>query len=1101
MARSATKAMWKPWHKVVKVRDDLRSGELSLAAFAADLYDVVMEKARPVYQKPKEFFALTYPTYNLRELAKDVILRLAGKSEKAVRQLELTYGGGKTHTLITLLHLVSDPKKLPKLPAVKEFVEHAGMKPPRARVAVLPFDKLDVEKGMEMVSPDGKRRWLRQPWSVLAWQIAGEEGLKLLHSEGHAEERESAPAENLMVDLLSLPAKDKLATLILVDEVLMYAREKVDHDPKWRGRLQNFFQYLTQAVTKVPTCAMVASLLATDPRKSDKLGKEIASELHDVFAREKEEGIQPVTKGDVAEILRRRFFTPESMKAKGSFRSHVVAALKGITALDDQTKKEGNAAEERYLASYPFHPDLTEVFYTKWTQLEGFQRTRGVLRTFAIALREAEKWDGAPLVSTNIFLARPDGDGIAEGLRELTGVASAEEYEGKRQEWTSILEGELQKARDIQSEAPGLKRREVEQAVLATFLHSQPIGAKALTREIMVLLGATRPDKIELEKALLRWTKTSWFLDEESMSDTTDDGEVPKSWRLGSKPNLVQMHAVGCGRVPPDAIKVGLIDAIQKAKGLTAGAQAAGARVHVLPIKPADIEDNGEFHYAVLGPNAASASGSPSAEAKRFINETTSADKKRVYRNSLVLAVPSKDGLDALGNRIREQLGWVEVRDMLKGQDLDPVRASLLASHADAARKRIPEAAKDAYCIVVTVDEKNDIHSFKVTPGGEPLFATIKNDKRSRIEESEVSADALLPEGPYDLWKAGETARRVKDLVGAFAQFPHLPKMLQRQAILDTLVQGARKGLFVLRATRPDRSIKTSWREAPADADLKDASLEVVLPEHGELTEIRAGLLAPDALPGLWPVEKKITVGDVSAYFGGGRTVKIKREGYEETITIPKAGKPVVETAIEAAVGAGDLWLTSDPASVLGEPVPAGVLTDAAVLQPPPVPISVSDVMPDSIPDVWAGEETTAQAVTSALSQKAKITLPWVVVREAIDGAIRSHLIETTPDSADWPCDLAGSAKVKLKVRGTGVPTPPPAPKPKPGVRVAEADLTTNQILDLADAVADLKSATAGHGASFHVRIAVGEEKPATDEVVKKTNEVLAKVTDKLRLE
>ena len=104
---------WKPWHQVVQLRDDLKSGELSLAIFAADLYDVIMGKAKPIYQEPAEFFALTYPTFALRELAKDVILRLAGQSEKAIRQLELTYGGGKTHTLITLFHLVNDPANLP----------------------------------------------------------------------------------------------------------------------------------------------------------------------------------------------------------------------------------------------------------------------------------------------------------------------------------------------------------------------------------------------------------------------------------------------------------------------------------------------------------------------------------------------------------------------------------------------------------------------------------------------------------------------------------------------------------------------------------------------------------------------------------------------------------------------------------------------------------------------------------------------------------------------------------------------------------------------------------------------------------------------------
>ena len=85
------KLAWTPWHKVVQLREDLKSGELSLAIFAADLYDVVMGKARPVYQDPQEFFALTYPTFNLRELARDVITRLAGKHDKAIRQLHGTF--------------------------------------------------------------------------------------------------------------------------------------------------------------------------------------------------------------------------------------------------------------------------------------------------------------------------------------------------------------------------------------------------------------------------------------------------------------------------------------------------------------------------------------------------------------------------------------------------------------------------------------------------------------------------------------------------------------------------------------------------------------------------------------------------------------------------------------------------------------------------------------------------------------------------------------------------------------------------------------------------------------------------------------------------
>src|SRR5262249_19583052 len=189
----------------------------------------------------------------------------------------------------------------------------------------------------------------------------------------------------------------------------------------------------------------------------------------------------------------------------GSFRPHVIAALKGIQAVDEQTARAGGTAEDRFLRSYPFHPDLTEVLYAKWTQLHGFQRTRGVLRTFALALREAAKWDASPLVGPAGLLNAPGEEDLSEAMRELVTVADTEEHEGRKTAWTPIIVSELSRARETQKESVGLKWREVEQAVAATFLHSQPIGQSARTRDLTVLVSATRPDKIELEKGLLRW--------------------------------------------------------------------------------------------------------------------------------------------------------------------------------------------------------------------------------------------------------------------------------------------------------------------------------------------------------------------------------------------------------------------------------------------------------------------------------------------------------------------------------------------------------------------------------------------------------------------
>ena len=118
----------------------------------------------------------------------------------------------------------------------------------------------------------------------------------------------------------------------------------------------------------------------------------------------------------------------------------------------------------------------------------------------------------------------------------------------------------------------------------------------------------------------------------------------------------------------------------------------------------------------------------------------------------------------------------MEVRELLKGQQVDPVREQMLASESEAARRRIPEAIRQAYSIVVTVNESNDIQAFRIAVNDDPLFVTIKADRRARIQETAISSEAMMPGGPYDLWREGEDSRRVKDLVGALRSLPSCPR-------------------------------------------------------------------------------------------------------------------------------------------------------------------------------------------------------------------------------------------------------------------------------------------------------------------------------------
>ena len=1088
------KAKWAAWHEVVKVREDVRSGDLAMNTFAADLYDVVMGRARPVYQKPEEFFALTYPTFNLRELVKDVLVRLAGKNERAVRQLELTYGGGKTHALITLYHMVNDPAHLPNLPAVQEFRQHAGgMMPPKARIAVLPFDKFDVESGMDAVSPNGKSRRLRQPWSVIAYQIAGDEGLKLLNAENKAEERESPPAENLLRELISLPSKENLSTLILIDEVLTYAREKVALDARWRDKLVDFFQYLTQAVTKIDCACMVASLLATDPRKSDDLGKEIARDLHNIFLREQEQAVLPVEKQDVAEILRRRFFTHDSILDRESFRQHVVAALEGIQTLDDQTQKNRKAEEDRYLLSYPFHPDLTEAFYSKWTQLQNFQRTRGVLRTFAMALKDAEKWDTAPLISTSAFLVEPGKLEISEAARELASIARSEEYEGRTQDWSRILQGELEKACAIEKEYPAIKYRELEQAVMATFLHSQPAGQRAQTRELMVLVGATCPDRIELEKAIHEWAEVSWWLDEAALAEAS--GQLPKTWRLGTRPNLRQMLSQAILSVEPILIENEMVEFIRKEKRLTVG---AGVRTHTLPKSPGDIEDDGDFHYVILGPSAASESGKPNPEATKYIREKTSSENKRTYQNAILLLTPSKDGLELLRDRVREYLGWQRVSGLPDAKTFDDTLKASLKAHIQASQQKIPDAVIQAYAIVVNVSDKGAVEAFKITPDEKPLFETIKADKRSRIQDSAISPDALLPDGPYNLWQKGETSRRANDLITAFAQFPHLPKMLKQSSIIDTISIGTEQGYFSLRLTRPDKSIKTFWRTHPSETDFQERELEVVLPQAIELTSLDSSLLAPGRIPSLWPEnEVPTTVADVVQFFDGKHISKVKRQGYEETFPVPKVTRSVIETTINEAVKAGLIWLVSPPASIFREEIPLGVMNDAAVLNLPPEDIPATKLLRQNLPGAWGLQTfTTASALSQALSAECGKPLPWYTVSRAITAAIQGRFLERTPDSGAWPCDWTGAASIHLCMP-EAVPIQPPTEQGY----TTTAELQPSELQDFVESMDKIIKAGVGLNLHYILRLELGKSVKPTDEQLKKLNEVLNKACEKLKFD
>src|SRR5664279_5890900 len=105
-------------------RADVLAGTIRDDEFMADLSRVVNGTAPVDYLDPAAFFAKSYPTRGMKELLKAVCLRLSGKGGEvsSIIRLGTQYGGGKTHSLIALVHAVNGMQGVAN---VSDFVDSA----------------------------------------------------------------------------------------------------------------------------------------------------------------------------------------------------------------------------------------------------------------------------------------------------------------------------------------------------------------------------------------------------------------------------------------------------------------------------------------------------------------------------------------------------------------------------------------------------------------------------------------------------------------------------------------------------------------------------------------------------------------------------------------------------------------------------------------------------------------------------------------------------------------------------------------------------------------------------------------------------------------
>jgi hypothetical protein len=399
MATSSHRASVPPIFDICKPRPDVLKG-VTDADFAADLAKVIRGVAAEEYLQANKFFANTYPTRGLQNLLTNVCARLSGTGGEAasIFRLDTSYGGGKTHGLIALVHAANGMQGVSN---VGEFIDPVLVPKSKVRVAAFDGENADPANGRSM----GDGVFAHTPWGEIAYGLAGKAGYSRLR---RSDEQMVAPGAETIAELFG-----NEPTLILLDELSVYLRKAMAAVPAAGDQLTAFLTSLFKAVESSPRAALVYTLaIGKDGQTMDAYATEnkyIAdrmAEAESVSAR-KATLLNPTEDDETVKVLRRRLFEfVDDSKA-----TETIGVYRGLWAAN----KEGLGPEadhpetvEAFRTSYPIHPEVLDVLMSKTATLSNFQRVRGMLRILTRTI--AHIWDqkNRPLDATAIHLHHID---------------------------------------------------------------------------------------------------------------------------------------------------------------------------------------------------------------------------------------------------------------------------------------------------------------------------------------------------------------------------------------------------------------------------------------------------------------------------------------------------------------------------------------------------------------------------------------------------------------------------------------------------------------------------------------------------------------------
>ena len=814
----------KPWREIAIPHKDVLEGSFQQAEFAADISQVHSGKATPEYQDPVRFFERTFITEGMRLLLDSVVKRLSGKGGDPVIQLQTAFGGGKTHTMLAVLHLAGGKAPASSLLGVDEILDRAGIVSlPQARIAVLDGTKLSPNQPRKV---DGVE--LRTLWGELAWQLGKEEGYALV---ADSDASGTAPGKDVLVALLERFSP----CVILVDELVAYVRQfdgsKAVSGGTYDSQL-SFIQALTEAIKQVPTAILLASLPESEREAGSERGIAALRALQHYFSR-----IQaiwkPVGTDEAFEIVRRRLFAQikDRDAADAVCRSFSELYLQSGADLPGETQEA--AYETRLRSAYPIHPEVFERLYKDWSTLPSFQRTRGVLKLMARVIHRlwANGNQDALILPGSIPL---DDPAVAAEL--ITYLPPG---------WDPVVERDVDGAR---SEAAEIDQREprfgaaqaARRVTRTVFLGSASGGNNDLARGIeqaRVLLGCLQPGQApHLYKDVLGRLETR----------LTYLGKGNGRWWLDVKPNLRREMEDRKRRFKDDETTQEIRQAINRL--IQNGPYEA---VHVFT-PSGDIPDEWGLRIVVLpvddawtrsGPNRAK----DAAEAiLRFRGE-----HPRQKQNRLLFLAADADQVMHLKDTTRTVLAWRSILADLKDNritldNLQQQQAKQNLEQVDAALFRL---VRETFKWLVVPSQTAKPGQVSATDWEALALNPATQNLSKEIEQVAEGAEAVISAwSPIHLqnllkqwfWTDGRTDADATEIWQTTCRFLYLPRLSKSSVLQTTISAGAgSRDFFGLAFGKQDDGRYRGFTFGQSSSAILDQGLLLIEPSQAAQEQAR----------------------------------------------------------------------------------------------------------------------------------------------------------------------------------------------------------------------------------------------------------------------